>query len=45
MNRYPGLKRIALPAVLAAVPLAALLALSGCKSDDTAPAVEVRSLC
>ncbi|CAG9199914.1 Secretion protein HlyD [Burkholderia vietnamiensis] len=38
MNRYPGLKRIALSAVLAAVPLAALLALSGCKSDDTAPA-------
>ncbi|MBB0213501.1 biotin/lipoyl-binding protein, partial [Ralstonia pickettii] len=38
MNRYPGLKRIARPAVLAAIPLAALVALSGCRSDDKAPA-------
>lgn len=38
MNRYPGLKRIARSAVLAAVPLAALFALAGCQSDDKAPA-------
>lgn len=38
MNSYPGLKRFARPAVLAALPLAALLALTGCRSDDTAPA-------
>ncbi|ELW9448716.1 efflux RND transporter periplasmic adaptor subunit [Burkholderia cenocepacia] len=38
MNRYPGLKRIARSAALAAVPLAALFALSGCQSDDKAPA-------
>ncbi|QRR05175.1 efflux RND transporter periplasmic adaptor subunit [Burkholderia sp. MS455] len=38
MNRYPGLKRVARRAVLAAVPMAALLALSGCQSDDKAAA-------
>ncbi|PCE24745.1 efflux RND transporter periplasmic adaptor subunit [Burkholderia ubonensis] len=38
MNRFPGFKRIALPAGLLAVPLAAMLALSGCQSDDKTPA-------
>ncbi|WP_269502117.1 efflux RND transporter periplasmic adaptor subunit [Burkholderia sp. IMCC1007] len=37
MNRYSGLKRFARPAVLAAIPLAALLALTGCQSDDKTP--------
>jgi len=39
MNRYPGLKRVARRAALAAVPMAALVALSGCQSDDKAAAV------
>lgn len=38
MNRYSGLKRLARPAMLAAIPLAALLALTGCQSDDKTPA-------
>ncbi|WP_175782872.1 efflux RND transporter periplasmic adaptor subunit [Burkholderia anthina] len=38
MNRYSGLKRFARPAMLAAIPLAALLALTGCQSDDKTPA-------
>ncbi|AWV04327.1 efflux transporter periplasmic adaptor subunit [Burkholderia sp. JP2-270] len=38
MNRYPGLKRIARRVALAAAPMAALLALPGCQSDDKAAA-------